>query len=354
MALLSFSNKYLVSDATAKTTNSASLVDDTVTQTFNLSVPQTVLVFYQPYTTAGVGGDVGLINAIKVDGADHSIIINTAYGPTYGNRNSCVFLGQLQAGQHTITGRLASGAAGTNVRINNRNLLIYILDGDEFTFLESYSAQTINSNAYINDNYTQALITPSGDCKALILYGVSNGAETEVATGKKICINVAGTDYIVSEARQSPPYAANKPESVLTAHALALTGGVQTAIGGRIANNSGTTTVTASKHFLAVLLFAPSVILDVVNSTSAVSTKSGTFVNDTPAIITRNTNGEVLVIASASKTTSAADSYDGLKYGLNIDSVDVVSSVALQCVGSTSPYSAFVAYANTESAGLIL
>lgn len=343
MTLLTYHSKYVVQSGTTVTTTSASLVDDTqASQTFTLDETKTVLVLYVANNALSDSSYDGLTNAINVDGTDKSILKCVSGAFPFTNSNECFWIGSLASGQHTIKGRLAA-VWGNGVCVSNRTLLIYILNGTEFTYIDNTTTQTSTSTSYTNDSNATATFTPSGSCKALFLYSVTNDdAATENENGTKISINVGGTDY--SEAKQSIPWA-DAANSVTTVYATSLTA-TSTTVTGRFACVSSSATVTINRKVFGILLFDSATVLDLVSSTTAASTTSSTFVNDGQASITRNTSGELLVLARATKNDGTTSSTDGQAYGINIDSSDVAHS-RTSIGAATAAESILSAYAQT-------
>lgn len=350
MTLLSYSEKYVVQSTSSVTSSSSTLANDTqASQTFSLPESRTVLVIYAANSAHGnTNAENGFKNAINIDGTDRSQLQDSGYTTNYSVRNTCFWVGSLSAGEHTITGRLASNVNATNTTVSNRTLIIYIFTGDEFTFIDNSTAQSLASQSYIDDSYAQATFTPSAPCTALILYAVTNPqGVTEWSSGKKICIKVATTDYTACEARKSSNNT-DYADSVTTAYALALDT-VSTTVKGRVAGNAAQT-VTVSRRQLAVLLLDQSVTLDVDSDTIQVSSSSTTMTDDAYASIARSTSGELLAIAQATKRYGNTATTYGLTYGINIDSTDVAKSRSSPCY-PTEAEGSLVAYATSVSAG---
>lgn len=349
MTLLTFNSKYVVQSGTAVTTSSTSLVDDTqASQTFTLDGTQTVLVIY--VATSNYGASLsyyGAKNAISIDGTDYSLMSDDNGSQDYPVRNACVWCGTLAAGSHTIKGRRAS-VYGDVTTVSKRTLLIYIFNGTEFYYVDDTTSQASSSTTYVDDTYATTTITPSGNCKGLVLYATTNNyLATEAGAGKKICINIAGVDYSSAESAKSSG-SSNWPNSEISVYVSDLST-ASTTIKGRFAT-SNTGTVTISRRTLAVLLLDPSTVVDLVNSTTQVSTTSTSLVNDTQASISRNTSGELLVLGQANKKYGTSASGYGSTYGINVDTVDVSVSNSAP-FGSSHAESNFVTYAATTEAG---
>lgn len=355
MAFLTYNSKYIVQSATTVTTSSSTFANDTqATRTFSLGSTQTVLIIYtansEYLSTNGVGG---IKNAINIDGADVSTMNDSGYGANCALRNSCIWVGSLGSGSHTINGRLASVVNAQTTTVDNRTLLIYVFNGsNEYLYINDTTTQSASSTTYIDDSVATTTFTPLSACTALVFYAITNAAgSTERYTGKKICINIDGVDKY-GEAAKSSNSAAMSPDSLVTVYAKTLTAAVSTTITGRLATNVGTQTVTVNRHVFGVLLLDPSVSLDLVANVTPDSSTSTVLVNDDPASIslTRSTTSELLVLGQGTRKSTITGSMYGMAYGLNVDGVDVALSRSSAAYTSDAE-SSFVVYASTEEAG---
>jgi hypothetical protein len=347
MTLLTYKDKYVITDQTADTTTSASLVDDPhAQQTFNLTASQVVLVIYQANNVYGVAMPAnGMQNAISIDAVDKAKSWDSPYGSTYPTRNCVFWVGTLASGSHTVKGRFAKIATGT-ATISNRVLLIYIFDGDEFQYIDDATTATAPDTTMIDDPNAQVTFTPSGACKALLLYNAANSGATENEYGKKVAINVGGTDYGQAEKSGS-----NYIDSIFTCHALSLTA-VSTTVKGRFANAGTAATVSIHKRQLAVLLLADSTLLDIITSTTQVSTTSNALVDDGQATISRTTTDarELLVVAMGTKRSGTSSNNFGECYGIKINTNDRANSRGSACYNNYAN-SVATTYAEQLAAG---
>jgi hypothetical protein len=324
MTLLTFNSKYVVSSTNAVSTASTSLVDDTeATQTFILAGTQVVLAIYQANSTYanGIESDAGTENAISVDGTDRALSYDSAPATYRAVRNCSFWIGTLAAGSHTIKGRFAVNGPGSAV-VNNRVLLIYIFDGDEFQYVDDATLRTTTSFSLVDDLSASVTFTPSGACKLLCLYNITNlhGA-TEYATGKKAAISIAGVDHATS-AKSS---GSAKAESICTFYGLSCTA-ISTTVKGRFSTPSVGETVSINRRQLGVLLLADATLLNLIDSAVQVTTTSNVLVDDTQALISRTTTGlsELLVVAVGTVTTPTTTR--GECYGIKIDANDRANS----------------------------
>jgi hypothetical protein len=352
MALLEYKEKYQTSSASQATTTSTTLVDDPYASlTFMLDQPCTVLIIYAELEVYG-GASLrwGNETAICIDGVDYSLVAGGGKDSGHAMKNTTFWVGTLDTGSHTIKGRFSSMRADLTAVINQRTLLAYVFYGDEFTFITDATSQTTNSLAFVDDSYASATITPSGSCKALVLYAISNDhGATEADNGKKIAISIAGSDY--AQAEQSKGMYGQ--ESIFTAWALSRTA-VSTAIKGRVASNGGAT-VTVNRRHLGILFLKDTTLLDALSNTTAYSTTSNSLVDDPNATINRTTTDsrELLVIGIATRRNAydKTGSEYGERYGLKVDSNDRAQCRSSPCSSvSATANSCAMAWAETLSA----
>jgi len=352
MTLLTYAHKYVNQSAATVQSTSTTFSDDTrATRTFTINSSKTVLVIYAVNGAHGNTNSVyGFKSAISIDGTDHSIMSQSAYAANYSLRNTCVWVGTLAAGEHTITGRIACNVASTTSTITNHTLLTYILDGDEFTYIEDTTAVTLSSTTYADDANASVTATPSGACKALVFYGVSNNhGVTERYVGKKIMINTGGTDRTASEMFQSGyNTGTTNADSNTTAWAESITATSRT-FKGRWAGN-GVQTTTISRRFFCVLFFAASTLLDVDTDATAVGSTSTTLSDDGYISVTRAHEGELLCIYAATKATGTSSAIYGTQYGIMLDSTNVAASRSASAY-STDGHQALITYAATVASG---
>lgn len=292
----------------------------------------------------------GLHNAIDVDGVDYanswSCPANPAGAPNYPTRNCVFWVGTLAAGSHWIAGRFALGSGTGTATINNRVLLIYILNGDEYRYVDDGITWTwTNTTTLVADTASSVTFTPSGSCVALFLYNAAdNWSHPDIypSNGKVVYLNVNGINY--AEAMQSLG-SGNSPDSVFTAYSASLTAS-STTVKGMFADNylSGYN-VSINERELAVLLFDPTTLSDMITSGTAVTTTSNTLVNDTQATITRTTTEtrELLAVAMGDRANSAGNKV-GDCYGIAVNGVDYTNS-------RSCPQGASAAYAGSEATG---
>lgn len=350
MTLLTYAGKYVLQSTGTVQTTSTSYGDDNVSQTFTLYGTKTVLAIYAANTAHGNTNAVGGIkNAISIDGADHSEMCQSAYAANYSFKNTCVWVGSLAAGSHTIKGRLACNEASTTCNLTNRTLIIFIFDGDEFDYVEDATAVTAASTTLANDSYATVTRTPSAACKALCFYGVTNvDAVTERYAGKKIQLTIGGTARTDSLMGQAGTNTSNNADSVTTAFALSLTA-TSTTFQGQFAGNA-VQTVTISKRFMCCLYFADDTLVDTDYDSTSVSSTTTVLADDSYISITRAQEGELLCLYVANKASGTSSAIYGTHYGIMLDSVDVADSRSTPSY-SADAQGALVAYASTVSSG---
>lgn len=354
MTLLTYHSKYVVQSSTSVSTTGTSLVDDTqASQTFTLDSTKTVLAIYIAVGTQSTIVDyMGIKNAIQVDGSDRSLVSASLSELSLYIRNACFWVGTLGSGTHTIKGRIA-GVSSSSVSITNRTLLIYIFNGDEFSYIDNSTSQSTSSSIYTDDSYANSTFTPSSSCKALCIYSVCGYQSVGgYQPGIKTCIKVGTTDYTACEAQQSPGWwSSSNKTSLATAYALSLST-QETTVKGRFSLPSGSNSITISNSILCVLLLDSTTVLDIVNSTTSISTTSVNFSDDQYASTTRETEGELLCVACATKRDGTTSSKYGTAYRLMVDSTDyTLSRSSPSYSGVTYAESNCIAYAQTISSG---
>lgn len=347
---LTYNAKYVVQSGSTASASSDSFVDDSYgSKTFTLTATQTVLAIYSANSQYGDTNNVGgFKNAINVDSTDHCIMYDSGYAADYPMRNTCVWIGTLASGEHTIKGRIASNTASTNTSITNRTLIIYVFDGDAYQYIDDTTSQSLTNDTYQDDTTGLISETPNAACKALILYGVTNApGTTEFYVGKKIQIAVNGTDYSACQQMESSYSSGGaSPDSVATAYALALSANTNYVFKGRVATAYSTSSTTVSRRFLAVLLLDDTTLLDIDSSTSSQNTTSTDLIDDPDISVTRSTSGELLAFYAGSKIYLTNSAIAGTQYGIMVDGVDVAHSRTSQAY-TPSPNCAFVAYGKT-------
>jgi hypothetical protein len=336
MTLLAYNSKYVITSQTASTTTSSSLQDDPqASQVFTLGATQTVLVIYAANNNHGQAMvATGMVNAINVDASDKALSYDSEGTANCVVRNCTFWIGSLAAGEHTIKGRFASKTNGQTVTINNRVLLVYIFDGDEFQYVDDTTTRTTTSNSLADDASASVTFTPSGACKLLALYNASASGATEDMGGKKTAISIAAADYGQAE---KTPGAGNYADSIFTVHCLSRAA-ASTTVKGRFANQRGSNvTVSIHRRQLGVLLLEDAVAFDIVTSTTVVDTTSNSLVDDAQAQIARTPASatELLVIAMATKRHNQAGCTYGMRYGIMVDTVDKAQSRGCPLIGGS-------------------
>jgi cysteine-rich repeat protein len=321
---LIFNSKFTVQSDIAVTTTSSKFVDDPeAVTTFTLNDTQTVLVIYQSHNNENSDlGYWGIGNAISIDGVDHSKSYDTPSIPDQSARNQIFWIGSLGTGEHTIKGRFASPDNLSTVTVSDRILLIYIFDGAGFKFIESSVVRTTTSGELIDDEESIINFVPSENGKALYLYNINNATPSmsEWIAGKKAAISVSSVDY--SQAEKSTN-GGNTLDSIFTLHAEDVISQAPVTVQGRWASNVDTKPVRVDYSQLGVLFFDDSVLMDLVESDTQVSTSSDLLVDDTEATIQRGISGDMELLVVAFGTTRVETESDRkLNYGISVDSVD--------------------------------
>lgn len=351
MTLLTFNSKFVITSAVAVSTTSSTPVDDTqASKTFTLTATQTVLAIYQAHNNFNsIEEPNGKGILINIDGTQTLVQVNSPFSRNYPNGNTTFWIGTLASGTHTIKGQFRADLAATTVTINERVLLIYILNGNEFSYINDSTLVSTTSGTFVNDTPASITFTPSGDCKALIMYSTTSFDQTEDSAGTKIAINNLTTDLSQSE---KSGHAINQSVNVFTLHFASLTA-VSNTVNGRFASNASPNTVSIQNRQFGVLLFGNSTLADYITSDIQVTTSTTYPVNDTQATITRTTidTRELLVVAMGTvRTGSHFTNIAGVAYGIKNDANDRVKS-RNSPFDSLSALSSSTAYAEQLASG---
>lgn len=273
--------------------------------------------------------------AINVDGVDVAFSWQSPYGSNYANSVTVVYATSLTAGSHVIKGRFFANSAGATVGVDGRQIVAFWFPNVVAEYVRSQVKVTTKSTTPVDDTQAILTFTLGESCVAFIIYNAGNKyGSTEPAEGKGVSINVDGTD--ISTRQWQSPYTSNYANSITIAYATSLAVGSHT-IKGRLFSNKAGSTTTIDERQLIVFSFPSNLIqYDFVQSTSSVSTSSGTPVDDTQAILsgTLTKDSDVLMMYVGGNPHGTTEDYRGKGVQLQIDATDKSNSASWQ-----SPYS---------------
>lgn len=199
VTLLVYDSKYIIQSTSTLTSSSTTLANDTyASQTFTLSGSRTVLALYQVNSANGdTNSAYGFTNALNIDGTDHAYSYDSANAANSPMRGFCFWIGQLDAGSHTITGRFAANEASTTATITNRILMVYVFTGTGYYYTESATVVHSASTSLTDDTSASLTFTPPYACQALYLYNAAD--KGGAISGLRAAISVAGADNSTAE-----------------------------------------------------------------------------------------------------------------------------------------------------------
>jgi len=226
--------KYVMSTVSVGTV-SGTLVDDTeASLSFTLDIDCEVLIIYNVSNKHGsveyFYGKYGMINIDDVDIAE-SRAEQSPYTSNYKNGFTCLWVGALSAGAHTVKGRFASIEAGQAVSIDQRQLIVLAIpeayEGSIRGVMSTISVST-TSGTLVDDTEAIYSFTLDKDRESIILYqGSSRHGAAEINRGKWGTVNVDGVDETVARGDQSP-FTTDYANSFTSAHSELLAAGSHT------------------------------------------------------------------------------------------------------------------------------
>jgi hypothetical protein len=300
------------------------------------------------YNAGNKGGSIenydGKGCAINVDGVDVAFSWQSPYGNNYANSVTVVYATTLAAGSHVIKGRFFANNPGYTVGIDVRQIAAFWFPGIFANYVRSTTKATTTSSTPVDDPQATLTFTLNQDSLAFIVYNVGNErGSTEPATGKGITINIDGVD--IATRQWQSPYSRNKANSVTLAYATTLSAGSHTVKGRFFSNTAGSTTTIDERQLIVFCFPTGLTTYGFAQSTTAVSTTSGTPVDDTQAVLSLSLARDsiVLIMYVGGNPNSATEDYDGKGVQLQIDGQDQSDSVSWQ-----SPYGSN--YANSATA----
>lgn len=333
---LTYDSHYFIRSIVGVNTNLVAYQDDTqAIQNFTTSKPLIMLVMYNVMNYHGVSEvSRGKSITIEVDGVDQDGIgVRHDQSMNAGGdmKNACTvyYLGELAAGDHTVKGRFASLLAASTVTISERQLAIFLFEGEaaDWGFASSTVVNTNNTDAWADDpNASVAVNLPEDDMIVLALYSASNEEDdSEGVHGKEIAIQV-DADLNRGWHGQSPS-SINNPNGCTTHLIYSTLGAGAHTFDGRFRSNEDTVTVTIRGRQLAVLVFSPEQLWDqVLDDVTAMSQNVAVpvFTDDTPAVINRNLDAvyEALILYGNYNYDGVVQSPAGRRSTINVDATD--------------------------------
>jgi len=248
---------------------------------------------------------------------------------------------------------LQQGTAGTStIYMNSTSAKVSVSPPVGFEYGRAFKSSEVRvsttSGSPVDDSEAVLNISLGKASQVFIIYNAGNKrGSTEHFYGKGCAINVDGTDVAFS---WQSPYGDDKANSVTVVYATSLTAGSHTIKGRFFANYPGYT-VGIDTRQIAVFWF-PNVIAQYVRSTTQVTTKSTTPVDDTQAVLTLtlSENSVAFIVYNAgNKRGSTEASAKGIT--LNIDGTDISTRQWQSPYAADMANSVTIAYAVALAAG---
>ncbi len=317
-------------------TSSGSPVDDSeAVLSVTLAMDSSVFIIYNAGNRRGSTEDYrGKGCAINVDGVDVAFSWQSPYSSNYANSVTVVYATTLTAGSHVIKGRFFANSAGATVGVDTRQIAAFWFPNIVAYYVRSTTASTTTSGTPVDDPHAVLTFTLSSDSVAFMVYNAGNRhGSTEPLRGKGVTINVDGADIAIRQWQS--PHSSNYANSVTIVYACSLGAGPHT-VKGRFFSNAAGSTTTIDERQLTVFCFPANLITyGFVQSTTSISTTSGTPVDDAQAVLsaTLTRDSDVLMMYVGGIPHGATEDYRGKGVQLQIDGVDRSNSTSWQ-----SPY----------------
>jgi len=323
------------SNVRVSTTSGTPVDDSEAVLSITLEVEAQILIIYNAGNRRGSTEDYdGKGCAISIDGVDVAFSWQSPYGSNYANSVTVIYATTLDAGPHVIKGRFFANYPGYTVGIDTRQIAAFWFPSIVANYVRSTTKVTTTSSTPVDDPQATLTFALDKDSLAFIVYNVGNKrGSTEPATGKGVTINIDGVD--ISTRQWQSPYSSNKANSVTITYVTMLSAGSHT-VKGRFFSNSAGSTTTIDDRQLVVFCFPTGLVAyGFVQSSTAVSTTSGTPVDDAQAVLTLSLarDSDVFLMYAGGNPHGTTEDYDGKGVQLQIDGADKSNSASWQ-----SPY----------------
>jgi hypothetical protein len=332
---VAYGQAFKSSNVRVSTTSGSPVDDSEAVLSVTLATDSSIFIIYNAGNRRGSTEDYrGKGCAINVDGVDVAFSWQSPYTSNCANSVTVVHATTLTAGSHVIKGRFFANSAGATVGVDTRQIVAFWFPSVAANYVRSTTASTTTSGTPVDDSQAVLTFTLSSDSVAFIVYNAGNRhGSTEPTRGKGVTVNVDGTD--IATRQWQSPYSSNYANSATIVYVSSLGAGSHT-VKGRFFSNSAGSTTTINERQLMVFNFPSSLITyGFVQSTTSVSTTSGTPVDDAQAVLspTLAKDSDVLMMYVGGNPDGATEDYDGKGVQLQIDGADKSNSASWQ-----SPY----------------
>jgi len=319
------------SDTRVSTTSGIPVNDSEAVLNISLDTGSYIFIIYNAGNKEGSAEDkAGKGCAINVDGEDKAFSWQSPYAVDSANSVTVVWATFLSAGSHTIQGKFFANRAGYTVGIDTRQIMAYWFSTVVAEYVRSAVSVTATSGTPVDDTEAVLNITLNEDSVAFMVYNAGNSrGSLEPLEGKGITLNINGSD-IASKEWQSP-YGNNDANSITIVYATLLTTGSHT-VRGRFFSLSGQMTTIDERQLIVFCFPTNTITYGFMESTTSVSTDSGTPVDDTEAILntTLTTSSDSLIIYVGGNSYGATENREGKGILVNVDGSDKSNSSSWQ------------------------
>jgi hypothetical protein len=333
-----YGRAFKASNVRVSTTSGTPVDDSEAILYVTLARDSNIFIIYNAGNKLGSTEDYrGKGCAINVNSVDVAFSWQSPYGSNHANSVTVVYAASLTAGSHTIKGRFFANSAGATVGIDTRQIVVFWFPNVVASYVRSTTPSTTTSDTPVDDPQATLTFTLSSDSVALIMYNAGNRhGSTEPTSGKGITINVDGTDTATRQWQS--PYSGSCANSATIVYVSSLGSGSHT-VKGRFFSGikAPPSTTTIDERQLIVFCFPSNLVsYGFQQSTTSVSTTSGTPVDDSEAVLslTLTKGSDSLVMYVGGNPNGAVEDPYGKGVQLQIDSADKSNSTSWQ-----SPYS---------------
>ncbi|MGB9778730.1 MAG: hypothetical protein ACPLW8_04925 [Candidatus Bathyarchaeales archaeon] len=341
---VTYGQAFKSSNVRVSTTSGSPVDDSEAVLSVTLAMDSSIFIIYNAGNRRGSTEDYrGKGCAINVDGVDVAFSWQSPYSSNYANSVTVVYATTLTAGSHVIKGRFFANSAGATVGVDTRQIAAFWFPNVAAYYVRSTTASTTTSGTPVDDPQAVLTFSLSSDSVAFIIYNAGNRhGSTEPARGKGVTINVDGAD--IATRQWQSPYSSNYANSATIVYVCSLGAGFHTVKGRFFSNVAGSTTTINERQLIVFCFPANLITYGFVQSTTSVSTTSGTPVDDAQAVLSATLAGDsdVLMMYVGGNPHGASEDYDGKGVQLQIDGADKSNSASWQ-----SPYGSN--YANSAT-----
>jgi len=222
---------------------------------FNLSETKKALILYSVCNYYDTTEDeYGKKISIEVDESNGKALGGSGYWENYPNSEFIAEIHELGVGNHTIKGMFAPNAEDKNVTISERQFGILLFPSSLPTnYVESSNQVSQTGATLIDDTEATAQKSLSESRCVFAIYCAGKNHETESDhRGKKVAIDIEGTDYTLNAQSNDADTAANT--AAIQSDVVLLTAGSRT-VKGRFASNADGYVAKIDERKLCVLWF---------------------------------------------------------------------------------------------------